>query len=92
MKRFSVLVIVGLLLALPNILWSASLYNSDGRPHEIKARLIGGAWIRTTVYSRGTRYFSCIYGCEIIVLETGSSVTLESDADIVISDGILRLR
>ena len=45
-----------------------------------------------SISSRGTRYFRCRYGCEIVVIETGSSIVLESDEDVVISNGELRTR
>jgi hypothetical protein len=86
------LLIVTFLIALPAILYAASIYNSDTRPHKIKARLSGGEWIHTVIYDTGTRYFSCRFGCEIVVVETGSSIELESDEDIVIDEGELRVR
>ena len=91
-KRYSLL-IAALFLILPNLLCAASLKNTDGKPHKLKARAgESGGWIRTTIYPGGTRYFDCSYGCEIKVLDSGSTILLDSDADIVISGGILRTR
>ncbi len=91
MKRFSIPFIVALLMVLPNILWAASLYNSDAVPYacRIKSRM---GLNEEKVYPESTVYFDCTYGCEIILLKTGQTITLESDADVVIDDGILRLR
>jgi len=79
-----------LLMAWPNIIYAASIYNTDSKPHEVRGRTIGGSWIYTTIYSGGTRYFRCRYGCQIVVVDTGSEIVLESDADIVIDYGELR--
>ena len=92
MRRHWILLIVVMLMAWPNIIFAASISNNDSKPHKIKGRTINGSWIYTTIYSRGTRYFRCRYGCEIRIIETGSSIVLESDADIVISNGELRVR
>ncbi len=92
MNRYWIVSVLVLLIALPNIVCAASVRNSDSRPHEVKGRTINGSWIYTTVYSGGTRYFRCRWGCQVVVLETGSEIVLESDEDLVISDGELRIR
>jgi hypothetical protein len=93
MKNRYLIIIAALFLILPNLLCAASIKNTDGKPHKLKARSEGrGGWIRTTIYPSGTKYFDCIYGCEIKVLGTGSTILLDSDADIAISGGILRTR
>jgi hypothetical protein len=92
MKKYCLLLIAAMLLTLPNILRAASLVNRDGKPRKIKGRSEGSGWMRTTIYPGGNRYFDCRYGCEIKVLDTGSTIYLESDADVVISNGILRRR
>jgi hypothetical protein len=79
-------------MTLPNIISAASIYNTDSKPHLVKGRTIGGGWIHTTIHNGGTRYFRCRYGCQVIVIKTGSEIVLESDADIVISNGELRVR
>ena len=92
MRKYWIMLLVTLLLVFPDILGAASILNTDSKPHKLKGRTIGGSWIHTTIYTRGTKYFRCRYGCEIILIETGVSMVLESDADIVISNGEMRIR
>ena len=92
MRKYLIVIFVSLLMILPNIIYAASIHNSDSEPHLVKGRTINGSWVYVTVSSRGTRYFRCRHGCQIEVVKTGSTVVLESDADIVISNGELRIR
>lgn len=92
MRKYVMVLVVSLLMTSPNIIDAASVYNSDSRPHKVKGRTIGGSWVHTTIYNGGHRYFRCRYGCQVTVIETGSTIVLESDADIVISNGELRVR
>ena len=92
MKSRHLLLIAVLVLNLPSVLSAASLVNRDSKAHRIKGRAGGSGWVRSTIYPNGNKYFDCRYGCEIKVLDTGSTLLLESDKDIVISDGILRVR
>ena len=92
MKKYCLLLIAVMLLTLPNVLFAASLVNRDGKPHKIKGRREGSGWVRFTIYPGGNKYYDCRYGCEIKVLDTGSTIYVESDADVVISNGILRIR
>jgi len=91
-RKNLIVFIVILLLAWPNLICAASIYNDDNKPHRVKGRAINGSWIYTTIYSRGTRYFRCRYGCQIIMMDTGSEIVLESDSDIVIKNGELRFK
>ena len=92
MRKYFIVLAVSVFMTLPNIISAASIYNSDSKPHLVKGRTINGSWIHTTIYSRGTKYFRCRYGCQFIVVKTGSEIVLESDADMVISYGELRIR
>lgn len=92
MRKYLIVLVVSLLMTLPNIILAASIHNSDSKSHLVKGRTINGGWIHVTISSRGTQYFRCRHGCQIEVVKTGSTVVLESDADIVISNGELRIR
>lgn len=92
MKKYWLVLVVTLVMALPNIVFAASIYNTDSKPYKIQGRTIGGSWLHSTIYSRGTVYFRCRYGCEIRLIENGTSIVLESDEDIVISNGEMRIR
>ena len=83
---------------LPNIIYAVSVYNSDGRPHDIKVTDIrGGSQQTMTVYGSSTAYARCRYGCEIRVIETDDTITVERESSyssntVVIGDGMLRRR
>jgi len=83
---------------LPNIIYALSVYNSDGRPHDIKVTDIrSGSQQSLTVYGTSTAYVRCRHGCEIRVLETDDTITVERESSyssntVVIDDGTLRRR
>ena len=98
MKRITQAFILLLPFILPNIIYAVSVYNSDGRPHDIEvADIRSGSRQTMTVYSTGTSYVRCRHGCEISVLETDDTITVEpetshSSKTVVIGDGTLRVR
>ena len=83
---------------LPNIIYALSVYNSDGRPHDIRVTDIrSGSRQILTVYGASTAYARCRYGCEIRVLKTDDTITVEPESSyssntVVIGDGTLRRR
>ena len=83
---------------LPNIIYALSVYNSDGRPHDIKVTDIrSGRQQSLTVWGSSTAYVRCRHGCEIRVLETDDTITVERESSyssntVVIGDGMLRRR
>ena len=83
---------------LPNIIYALSVYNSDGRPHDIKVTDIrSGSRQILTVYGSSTAYVRCRHGCEIRVLETDDTITMERESSyssntVVIGNGTLRRR
>ena len=83
---------------LPNIIYALSVYNSDGRPHDIKVTDIrSGRQQSLTVWGSSTAYVRCRHGCEIRVLETDDTITVERESSyssntVVIGNGTLRRR
>jgi hypothetical protein len=83
---------------LPNIIFAMSIYNSDTTPHDIKVTDIrSGSQQIITVYDTSTVYLRCRYGCEIKVLETEDTITVnresfDSSDTVVIDNGTLKLR
>jgi hypothetical protein len=83
---------------LPNILYAVSVYNSDGRSHDIRVTDIrSGRKQSMTVYRASTAHIRCRYGCEIRVLETDDTITVPPESSyathtVVIGDGRLRRR
>jgi hypothetical protein len=85
-----VFVIVASMMAFGKPLLGASLFNSDAKEYGVKIRSRGHSWVFTTLYERSYKYFDCTFGCEITIAETGSTIRLESDADVFIDQGILK--
>ena len=89
MKRW--LILIALFIGLPMFAHAASIENGDDEVHRIKGRANGKDWVYVEVNPNGTKYFNCRYGCELILEKTGSSVELETDADVYIRNGILSI-
>jgi hypothetical protein len=92
MKKYYILLVVILHVTKPAILSAASIYNSDFKPHQIQVKYKDGSQYHVTVYNSSTHYFRCKYGCQIKVLKTGATITLNSDTVVLIDDGKLRVR
>ena len=98
MKMIIRTLIVILPFILPNIIYAVSVYNSDGRSHDIKVTDIrSGRQQSMTVYRASTAHVRCRYGCEIRVMETGDTITVPPESSyatnaLVIGNGTLRKR
>ena len=90
--------IVILPFLLPNIIYALSIYNSDGRSHDIRVTDIrSGRKQSMTVYRASTAHVRCRYGCEIRVMETDDTIAVPPESSyatntVVIGDGTLRRR
>ncbi len=88
--RWSVILIVtAVFIGLPLLADAASISNQDNEVHQIKGRKPGRDWVFIEINPRGTKYFNCRNGCELVLEKTGSSIQLDTDADVVIRDGVL---
>jgi hypothetical protein len=92
MRKFSALALFVAIMTLGKTLSAASLYNSDTEDYRIKIRSKRDPWVLMTLYQGSYKYFDCTYGCEIKILESGSTIRLESDADVIIDSGTLKIR
>jgi hypothetical protein len=92
MRRFSILIIVAILIGLPILVDAASIMNSDNEVYQIKGRKAGEDWVYVDINPKGTKYFNCRHGCELELVETGSSVVLDTDGDVVINHGVLTVK
>jgi hypothetical protein len=89
MKWFFVLVAIAIVTGLPTWADAASISNEDNEVHQIKGRKPGRDWVYIQINPRGTKYFNCRNGCELMLEKTGSSIQLDTDADVVIRNGVL---
>jgi hypothetical protein len=92
MRKFTALALFIAIMTVGNMLSAASLYNSDPEEYRIKIRSKRDPWVLITLYQGSYKYFDCTYGCEIKIIETGSTIRLESDADVMIDNGTLKTR
>ena len=81
-----------LLVFLANPIYGASIYNSDLKPHRVQIEYKDGSRYDVTVYNSSTHYFDCVYGCQVTLVRTGYTRTLDADAVVIIDDGKLRVR
>ena len=91
-KMVSVLLGTMLLVFLANAIYGASIYNSDFKAQRVEIASKGGSRYFVTVYNSSTEYFDCTYGCQVKLVSTGYTKTLETDAVIIIDDGKLKVR
>ena len=92
MNRFLLSITIFILLGLPGLVSAASIKNDDSEVHQVKGRASSKGWVYVEVNPNGTKYFNCRYGCELIIEKTGSKVQLETDADVVIKNGVLEVK
>ena len=92
MKLWTIILAVVIFIGMPLGADAASITNRDTEVHQIKARKPGRNWVFVQVNPNGSKFFNCRHGCEVVLEKTGSSVQLETDADIVIKDGQLTVR
>jgi hypothetical protein len=88
----SVLLGTMLLVFLANTIYGASIYNSDFKAQRVEIESKDGRRYFVTVYNSSTEYFDCTYGCQVKIVKTGYTKTLEADAVVIIDDGKLRVR
>lgn len=92
MRLFSIYILAALLVGLPIVAEAASIMNRDSEVHQIKGRKSGEDWVYVDINPKGTKYFNCRHGCELILVKTGSSVQLDTDEDVVIRNGELTIK
>ena len=91
-KMVGVLLGAILLVLLANPIYSASIYNSDFKAQRVEIESKDGTHYFVTVYNSSTEYFDCPYGCQVKLVNTGYTKTLEADAVVIIDDGKLRVK
>ena len=93
MTKNSFLILVAICIFIPHVSLAASLRNNDAGNYRVRGRsLTSKEWNYGTIHSFSSVYFRCRYGCEIEVLDTGSTIRVDSDAEIAIDGGELRVR
>jgi hypothetical protein len=91
MRRQTLILGTMLLMTLTTTAFAASLENKDGTPYDCRIKSRMGV-SEETVYPQSTVYFDCAHGCEITLLKTDQSIKIESDKDMVIDNGELKIR
>ena len=79
-------------IGLPIFSNAASIKNEDSEVRQVKVRRSGENWVYVEVNPKGAKYFNCRFGCEIAIDQTESAVQLETDADVIIKNGVLVIK
>ena len=91
-KKVSAILVALFLTFSANKIYGASIYNSDLKPHRVQIEYKDGSSYFVTVYNSSAHYFDCIQGCQVKLVKTGHTRTLDTDVVIIIDDGKLRVR
>ena len=75
MKRYLLFITIAVLMALPSLGNAASIKNEDSEVHQIKGRVSGKNWVYVVVNPKGTKYFNCRFGCELVLVNRLRSTT-----------------
>ena len=92
MKRYLFIFTLSVLMGLPILADAASIKNEDSEVRQVKGRVTGKNWSYVVINPNGAIFFNCRFGCELVIEKTGSAVELETDADVVIKNGILKVK
>ena len=92
MKKFLLLIAMAVWFGFSGLCSAASIKNEDKEVHQIKGRVSGKDWIYVEVNPNGAKFFNCRFGCELVLEKTGSAIQLETDADVIIRNGVLRIK
>jgi hypothetical protein len=89
-KRLHILLLIFSLVALAATVSAATLQNTDGQSYVVEARVDGQIYQATIL--DGSTISLCDYGCELILVQTGQSLTVQPNDAVVIDNGVLRIQ
>ncbi len=90
MKGLYFALLISCLVASVGAVTAATLQNTDGQSYVVEARVDGQVY-RATILD-GSTISLCDYGCELILVKTGQSLTVEPNDSVVIDNGVLRIQ
>ena len=91
MKKMSIFVALLWLMSLATSVSAGTISNYDDTPYtcEVRDEIVGVQMLQVAAESE--EGFGCAGGCEITLLQTGQTIGLESDADIEIENGVMKV-
>ena len=84
--------IIFIIVLLPMGINAATVENLDFVDYKIRAIYDNGKIVSAPLYSRAEKYGICDYGCKLELLKTGQKIEVKPDDNIVIKDGVMKLK
>jgi hypothetical protein len=89
MKGLYVALLIGCLLVSGAPVSAATLTNNDGESYRVEAN-VGGQIYAVTILD-GATISLCDYGCELRLVKTGQTITVQPDDSVTIDNGVLNV-
>jgi hypothetical protein len=89
MKGLYAALLVACLLVSAAAVSAATLTNNDGQSYVVEANVDGQIYELTVL--DGATISLCDYGCEVRLVKTGQTITVQPDDSVVIDDGVMSL-
>jgi hypothetical protein len=91
MKPSLLLVIMGIFVLMPCMATAGVLENTDLDDYRYETFGPGGMLLTSgTIYSQSVQSDICNDGCQLNLLKTGQTITMQPDDYIVINDGVMK--
>jgi hypothetical protein len=87
MKSAYIAVLIAYLVVSGTPVSAATLTNNDGESYRVEAN-VGGQIYAVTILD-GATISLCDYGCELRLVKTGQTITVQPNDSIVIDDGVM---
>jgi hypothetical protein len=87
MKGLCLLLLIACLLFSGAPVWAATLTNSDGQSYRVEANVDGQIYAVTIL--DGATISLCDYGCELRLVTTGQTITVQPNDSVVIDNGVM---
>ena len=87
MKGLYLVLLSACLLVSGALVSAATLTNSDGQSYRVEANVEGQIYAVTIL--DGATIALCDYGCELRLVNTGQTITVEPNDSIVIDNGVM---
>jgi hypothetical protein len=85
------LILILLSMALATIAAAGSIENRDSDEYEYRITFPSGQQGRGTVLGGAEEYFDCEFGCDLTLIPSGQTVAVQSDAKVVIENGVMNV-
>jgi hypothetical protein len=87
MKGSHTVLLFACLLVVGGPVFAATLTNNDGQSYVVEANVDGQIYELTVL--DGATIALCDYGCEVRLVKTGQTITVQPNDSVVIDDGVM---